>query len=154
MDNRKILLVEDNADDVILTQRMFTKSKIANEIIVVGDGQEAIEYLFEDVNECKIKNNGHDLPLVILLDLHLPKINGIEILRKLRACEETKLVPVIVLSTSHEEDEIIASYTLGVISFVHKPVKFIDFCRCNQNVGVIFNGNQRATYISLAMMAR
>jgi CheY-like chemotaxis protein len=92
---------------------MFTKSKIANEIIVVGDGQEAIEFLFEDVNECKIKNNGHDLPLVILLDLHLPKINGIEILRKLRDCGETKLVPVIVLSTSHEEDEIIASYTLA-----------------------------------------
>jgi len=136
LDNRKILLVEDNADDVILTQRMFTKSKIANEIIVVGDGQEAIEFLFEDVNECKIKNNGHDLPLVILLDLHLPKINGIEILRKLRDCEETKLVPVIVLSTSHEEDEIIASYTLGVISFVHKPVKFIDFADAIRMLGL------------------
>ena len=112
MDTRKILLVEDNPNDVILTQRMFAKSKIANEIIVVGDGQEAIEYLFEDVNECIIKNNAHDLPLVILLDLHLPKINGIEILRKIRACADTKLVPVIVLSTSREDDEMIASYTL------------------------------------------
>ena len=136
MDNRKILLVEDNANDVILTQRMFAKSKIANEIIVVGNGEEAIKYLFEDVNECKIKNNGHDLPLVILLDLHLPKINGIEILRKLRACEDTKLIPVIVLSTSSEDDEMIASYTLGVISFVHKPVKFIDFADAIRMLGL------------------
>jgi CheY-like chemotaxis protein len=136
LDNRKILLVEDNANDVILTQRMFAKSKIANEIIVVGNGEEAIKYLFEDVNECKIKNNGHDLPLVILLDLHLPKINGIEILRKLRACEDTKLIPVIVLSTSSEDDEMIASYTLGVISFVHKPVKFIDFADAIRMLGL------------------
>jgi two-component system, response regulator len=136
LDTRKILLVEDNPNDVILTQRMFAKSKIANEIIVVGDGQEAIEYLFEDVNDCKIKNNAYDLPLVILLDLHLPKINGIEILRKLRACEDTKLIPVIVLSTSSEDDEMIASYTLGVISFVHKPVKFIDFADAIRMLGL------------------
>ena len=107
MDNRKILLIEDNTNDVILTRRMFTKSKIANEIIAVGDGEQALKYLFEDVNECKIKNDGHDLPLVILLDLHLPKIDGIEILRKIRACEDTKLVPVIVMSTSREEDEMV-----------------------------------------------
>ena len=149
MDTRKILLVEDNPNDVILTQRMFAKSKIANEIIVVGDGQEAIEFLFEDVNECKIKNNGHDLPLVILLDLHLPKINGIEILRKLRACEDTKLVPVIVLSTSREEDDIIASYLLGIISFVHKPVKFIDFADAIRTLGLfLMVTNQQPTSLS------
>ena len=146
MDTRKILLVEDNPNDFILTRRMFAKSKIANEIIVVGDGQEAIEYLFEDVNECKSKNNGHNLPLVILLDLHLPKINGIEILRKLRACEDTKLVPVIVLSTSREEDDIIASYLLGVISFVHKPVKFIDFADAIRTLGLfLMVTNQQPT---------
>ena len=149
MDNRKILLVEDNANDVILTQRMFAKSKIANEIIVVGDGQEAVEYLFEDVNECKVKNNGHDLPLVILLDLHLPKINGIEILRKMRACEDTKLIPVIVPSTSREEDDIIASYLLGVISFVHKPVKFIDFADAIKTLGLfLMVTNQQPTSLS------
>ena len=149
MDNRKILLVEDNANDVILTQRMFTKSKIANEIIVVGDGEQAIKYLFEDVNECKVKNNGHDLPLVILLDLHLPKINGIEILRKIRACEDTKLVPVIVMSTSHEEDDMIASYTLGVISFVHKPVEFIDFADAIRMLGLfLMVTNQRLESLS------
>jgi len=128
---------------------MFTKSKIANEIIVVGDGEQAIKYLFEDVNECKVKNNGHDLPLVILLDLHLPKINGIEILRKIRACEDTKLVPVIVMSTSHEEDDMIASYTLGVISFVHKPVEFIDFADAIRMLGLfLMVTNQRLESLS------
>ena len=136
MDNRKILLIEDNTNDVILTRRMFTKSKIANEIIVVGDGEQAFKYLFEDVNECKIKNDGHDLPLVILLDLHLPKIDGIEILRKIRACEDTKLVPVIVMSTSREEDEMVASYLLGVISFVSKPVIFLDFADALRMLGL------------------
>ncbi len=136
MDNRKILLIEDNTNDVILTRRMFTKSKIANEIIAVGDGEQALKYLFEDVNECKIKNDGHDLPLVILLDLHLPKIDGIEILRKIRACEDTKLVPVIVMSTSREEDEMVASYLLGVISFVSKPVIFLDFADALRMLGL------------------
>jgi CheY-like chemotaxis protein len=115
---------------------MFTKSKIANEIIAVGDGEQALKYLFEDVNECKIKNDGHDLPLVILLDLHLPKIDGIEILRKIRACEDTKLVPVIVMSTSREEDEMVASYLLGVISFVSKPVIFLDFADALRMLGL------------------
>jgi two-component system response regulator len=136
LDNRKILLIEDNTNDVILTRRMFTKSKIANEIIAVGDGEQALKYLFEDVNECKIKNDGHDLPLVILLDLHLPKIDGIEILRKIRACEDTKLVPVIVMSTSREEDEMVASYLLGVISFVSKPVIFLDFADALRMLGL------------------
>ena len=136
MDNIKILLIEDNTNDVILTRRMFTKSKIANEIIAVGDGEQALKYLFEDVNECKIKNDGHDLPLVILLDLHLPKIDGIEILRKIRACEDTKLVPVIVMSTSREEDEMVASYLLGVISFVSKPVIFLDFADALRMLGL------------------
>ena len=136
MDNRKILLIEDNTNDVILTRRMFTKSKIANEIIAVGDGEQAHKYLFEDVNECKIKNDGHDLPLVILLDLHLPKIDGMEILRKIRACEDTKLVPVIVMSTSREEDEMVASYLLGVISFVSKPVIFLDFADALRMLGL------------------
>ena len=136
MDNRKILLIEDNTNDVILTRRMFTKSKIANEIIAVGDGEQALKYLFEDVNECKVKNDGHDLPLVILLDLHLPKIDGIEILRKIRACEDTKLVPVIVMSTSREEDEMVASYLLGVISFVSKPVIFLDFADALRMLGL------------------
>lgn len=146
MDNRQILLVEDNANDVILTRHMFAKSKIANEIIVIGDGEEALKYLFEDVNECKVKNNGHDLPLVILLDLHLPKINGLEILRKIRTCEDTKSIPVIVMSTSREEDDIIASYLLGVISFVHKPVKFIDFAESLRMLGLfLMVTNQRPT---------
>jgi CheY-like chemotaxis protein len=136
LDKRKILLIEDNTNDVILTRRMFTKSKIANEIIAVGDGEQALKYLFEDVNECKIKNDGHDLPLVILLDLHLPKIDGIEILRKIRACEDTKLVPVIVMSTSREEDEMVASYLLGVISFVSKPVIFLDFADALRMLGL------------------
>jgi DNA-binding response OmpR family regulator len=92
--------------------------------------------LFEDVNECKIKNDGHDLPLVILLDLHLPKIDGIEILRKIRACEDTKLVPVIVMSTSREEDEMVASNLLGVISFVSKPVIFLDFADALRMLGL------------------
>jgi DNA-binding response OmpR family regulator len=128
---------------------MFAKSKIANEIIVIGDGEQALKYLFEDVNECEVKNNGHDLPLVILLDLHLPKINGLEILRKIRACEDTKSIPVIVMSTSREEDDIIASYLLGVISFVHKPVKFIDFAESLRMLGLfLMVTNQRPTSFS------
>ena len=125
MDNKKILLVEDNPDDILMTKRMFAKSKIANEIVVIEDGEAAIKYLFDDKGN--VRYSADDLPLVVLLDLHLPKVHGIDILRKIRSCEDTKLIPVIVLSSSREEDDLITSYLLGVIAFVRKPVKFNDF---------------------------
>lgn len=134
MDPRKIILVEDNDDDVFLTKRMFTRSKISNEIVVLNDGDAAIKYLFNDKGDCKLIEN--DLPLVMVLDLNLPKVHGIDILRKIRSCESTKLIPVIVLSGSREEDTLITSYLLGVIAFVRKPVKFNDFIEAIRELGL------------------
>jgi two-component system, response regulator len=134
LNDKKILLVEDNPDDTILTKRMFAKSKIANEIVVVEDGEKVINYLFDDKGNARYGVN--DLPLVILLDLHLPKVDGIEILRKIRSNEITKLIPVILFSSSSEEDDLITSYLLGVIAFIRKPVKFIDFAEAVRELGL------------------
>jgi DNA-binding response OmpR family regulator len=113
---------------------MFTRSKISNEIVVLNDGDAAIKYLFNDKGDCKLIEN--DLPLVMVLDLNLPKVHGIDILRKIRSCESTKLIPVIVLSGSREEDTLITSYLLGVIAFVRKPVKFNDFIEAIRELGL------------------
>ena len=134
MDSRKIILVEDNTDDVFMTKRMFEKSKISNEIIVLDDGEAAIKYMFSDKGDCKLDDK--DLPLVMVLDLNLPKVHDIDILRKIRSCENTKLIPVIVLSGSRQEDDLITSYLLGVIAFVRKPVKFNDFIEAIRELGL------------------
>jgi two-component system, response regulator len=129
-----ILLVEDNPDDVELTRRAFKRSSIANEIVTVSDGQEALDYLFSTG-----MHTGRDaalMPQVILLDLNLPKISGLEVLRRMRADERTKRIPVVVLTTSNEEKDVIGSYDLGANSYVRKPVDFAQFLDAARHLGL------------------
>jgi two-component system response regulator len=129
-----ILLVEDNADDAELTLRAFRKSKILNEIVVVTDGVEALDYVFATGTHA-----GRDpkaTPEVILLDLKLPRIGGLEVLRRLRADERTRRIPVVVLTSSNEERDILSSYDLGANSFVRKPVDFAQFVDAAQHLGL------------------
>jgi CheY-like chemotaxis protein len=134
MANKTILLVEDNLDDVDLTLRALKKSNIKNEVIVVNDGAEALDYLFGTG-----KYAGRDLsamPTVILLDLKLPKVDGLEVLRKLRSNELTKLLPVVILTSSKEEKDIINGYSMGVNSYVQKPVDFNQFAEAVNHLGL------------------
>ncbi|HKW61769.1 MAG TPA: response regulator [Candidatus Acidoferrum sp.] len=134
MDNKIILLVEDTADDEKLTLRALRKNNISNEIIVARDGAEALDYLFGTGNYA-----GRDLsivPQVILLDLNLPKLNGLEVLRRLRANERTKLLPVVILTSSNEEQDRINGYGLGANSYVRKPVDFNQFSEAARQLGL------------------
>ncbi len=133
MKNRALLLVEDNPKDELLTLRTLEKCNVANEIVVVRDGVEAIEYLFAQGNYSGRDVN--DLPTVVLLDLKLPKIDGLEVLRRIRADERTRLLPVVILTSSDEEKDIIASYKLGANSYVRKPVAFSDFSKAVADLG-------------------
>ncbi len=132
--NRIILLVEDNPDDVELTRRAFEKSNILNQIVVVGDGEEALDYLF--ATGPYVGRDPLVMPQVVLLDLNLPKFNGLEVLRRLRADERTKRLPVVILTTSNEERDIIGSYDLGANSYVRKPVDFVQFAEAAQQLGL------------------
>jgi two-component system response regulator len=129
-----ILLVEDNADDVELTLRAFRKSKILNEITVVSDGVEALDYLF--ASGAHAGRDPKSVPEVILLDLNLPKIGGLEVLRRMRADERTRRIPVVVLTSSNEERDILKSYDLGANSFVRKPVDFSQFVEAARQLGL------------------
>jgi len=126
MDNNKIiLLVEDNEDDEILTIRALKNNNVRNEIVVCRNGEEALDFLFGTGNY-----DGRDsklLPQVVLLDLNLPGIGGLQVLEKIRASNTTKFLPVIVLTSSKEERDVIISYRLGVNSFIRKPVDFEQF---------------------------
>ena len=129
-----ILLVEDRQDDVDLTLRAFKKSKIVNQVVVARDGEEALDYLFATGAHA-----GRDLgqtPDVVLLDLKLPKIGGHEVLRRIRADERTRRVPVVVLTSSNEDLDIVQSYDLGANSFVRKPVDFAQFIEATQQLGL------------------
>ncbi len=134
MDDKIILLVEDNPDDEALTLRAFKRNKIANEVVVVRDGAEALEYLFGTGTY-----GGRDMaimPAVILLDLNLPKVGGLEVLQRIRNDPRTKLLPVVVLTTSKEEQDLIDSYSLGANSYIRKPVDFSQFSQAIQHVGL------------------
>ncbi len=132
--NPIILLVEDNDDDVQLTLRAFEKSKVANRIIVVRDGQEAIDYLYARGPHARRPDS--EMPQVVLLDLKLPKVDGLEVLRRMRAEEATRRLPVVVLTSSKEERDIIASYDLGANSYVRKPVDFGQFVEAAAQLGL------------------
>ncbi len=131
---KKILLVEDNPDDVELTLRAFKGKNIANEVVVARDGAEALDYLFgtgvyEDRDITK-------KPTIVLLDLKMPKVDGLEVLRRIRADERTKLIPVIILTSSKEEQDLIKSYSLGANSYVRKPVDFTQFSEAVKQLGL------------------
>jgi two-component system response regulator len=132
--NREILLVEDNQDDVDLTIRAFEKSQIANEVVVVRDGARALDYLF-CTGEYSARDPGR-MPEVVLLDLNLPKISGLEVLRRVRADARTRRLPVVVLTSSGEEADLIGSYDLGANSFVRKPVDFSRFVTAAHQLGL------------------
>ncbi|MFZ5468700.1 MAG: response regulator [Myxococcota bacterium] len=129
-----ILLVEDNPDDIELTLRAFEKSKVANRIVVAQDGEEALEYLFAEGRHAQ--RDEAQNPQVVLLDLKLPKVGGLEVLQRLRADERTKRLPVVVLTSSDEERDVISSYDLGANSFVRKPVDFNAFIEAAHQLGL------------------
>lgn len=130
MENKIILLVEDNPDDVDLTLRAFNKNKLANRIEIAHDGVEALEYLLPADGQPR------ELPQVVLLDLKLPRIGGIEVLKRLRADERTMLLPVVVLTSSNEERDLVESYRFGANSFVRKPVDFDEFSQAVGQLGL------------------
>lgn len=134
MPEKIILLVEDNPDDVALTHRAFQKNNIANRIVVAADGVEALDYLFGTG-----RHAGRDMgemPSLVLLDLKMPKIDGLEVLRRLRADERTKLVPVVILTSSKEEQDLVNAYALGANSYVRKPVDFNQFVEAARHLGL------------------
>ena len=134
MADRVILLVEDNPDDVALTLRAFRQSNIANEIVVAHDGVEALDYLFASGPHAG--RDASATPQVVLLDLNLPKVDGLEVLRRVRADERTKLIPVVILTSSREQQDLIESYSLGANSYVRKPVDFTQFVKSVRDLGL------------------
>lgn len=129
-----VLLVEDNDDDVQLTLRAFQKHKLANDIHVATDGVEALDFLF--ARGAHADRNGAELPQVVLLDLNLPKIDGLEVLRQIRADPRTRTLPVVVLTSSNEERDLVESYRLGANSYVRKPVDFQQFMEAAHQLGL------------------
>ena len=134
MNNKIILLVEDNPDDRDLTMMALAKNNIANEVVVANDGEEALELLFGDgPNSFAARNM---LPAIILLDLKLPKVDGHEVLRKIRTTERTRMLPVVILTSSCEEKDLIESYSLGCNGYVRKPVEFNAFVEATRQLGL------------------
>jgi CheY-like chemotaxis protein len=144
--NNVILLVEDNDDDVALTLRAFAKSGVTNEIVGVRDGVQALDYLFGMGTYAQ--NGPPALPQVVLLDLKLPKVDGLEVLRKIRSEERTRRLPVVILTSSNEQRDLVDSYDLGANSFVRKPVDFAQFLEAARQLGLywlVLNQRPRAT---------
>lgn len=129
-----ILLVEDNLDDVALTERALRKAKIANKVVVAGSGPEALRYLLG--TEAHPDREGDELPEVVLLDLKLPGMDGLEVLQRLRADRRTGLLPVVILTSSREDRDLIRSYELGANSYIRKPVDFKQFVKAVQELGL------------------
>jgi len=131
MNQKVILLVEDNPDDEALTLRALKKNNISNDVLVAHDGAEALELLFEKGN-----GNGHVLPVIVLLDLKLPKVDGLEVLRRVRADAHTRLLPVVILTTSKEEQDLTNGYQFGANSYIRKPVDFAQFTEAVRQLGL------------------
>ena len=129
----EILLVEDNPTDAELTTRALRRKNLANNLVWVKDGAEALEFLF-----CtgRYENRSNFAPKLVLLDLKLPKVDGLEVLRALRAHEATKLLPVVILTSSNEEQDVLRGYSLGANSFVRKPVDFAQFLEATRQLGL------------------
>lgn len=144
MHTKLILLVEDNADDELLMLRALKKNHILNRVVVARDGVEALDFLFS-TGDFEGKD-AEPLPQLILLDLKLPKLNGLEVLKRMRADQRTKYIPVVVLTSSTEEQDIINSYDLGANGFVQKPMDFNEFVETAHQLGVYWLGINRAVY--------
>jgi CheY-like chemotaxis protein len=131
----RILMVEDDPKDVELTLTALEEYKLANEVVVASDGEEALDYLY-----CrgKFADRPNDNPAVLLLDLKLPKVDGLEVLQQVKSDEKLKLIPVVVLTSSHEEKDMVASYKLGVNAYVVKPVDFHEFVNAVKELGVFW----------------
>jgi two-component system response regulator len=134
MDNKIILLVEDNPDDVELTLRAFKQNNIFNKVVIAKNGVEALDYLFG--KGIYAGRDVKDLPVVTLLDLKLPKINGMEVLKTMRQNELTKLLPVVILTSSAQEEDVASGYKLGANSYVRKPVDFKEFAVAIKSLGL------------------
>jgi two-component system, response regulator len=134
MNTKVVLLVEDNDDDIELTQRSFDKQKLSNKIIVTRNGQEALDYLF--LRGAYARRNPAEVPVLILLDLKLPKVDGLEVLRQIRSHSETQCIPVVVLSTSSQDKDRFESYNSGANSYIRKPVDFDQFMEVTRQMGV------------------
>ena len=132
MTSKPILLVEDNPDDVALTLRALKKNNILNQISVASDGAEALKFLFDGGNTDLTE------PGLILLDLKLPKVDGLEVLRRIRADERTKVIPVVVLTSSKLEEDILSSYHSGANAYVRKPVNFAEFADAIKTLGMFW----------------
>jgi two-component system response regulator len=133
---RYILLVEDNADDELLTLRALKKNHIVNEVVVARDGVEALDYLFGTG-----AHSGRDIsimPAVVLLDLNLPKLGGLEVLKRLRADSRTRLLSIVVLTSSKEDEDVLQSYSLGANAYVRKPIEFSQFSEAVKAVGLFW----------------
>ena len=131
----RILLVEDDPKDVELTMTALEEYNLSNEVVVAGDGEEALDYLF-----CrgKYQSRNCDNPAVLLLDLKLPKVDGLEVLRQIKSSNDLKMIPVVVLTSSREERDMVASYKLGVNAYVVKPVDFHEFVNAIKELGVFW----------------
>jgi two-component system, response regulator len=133
INNKKILLVEDNPDDIELTLRAFRKNNIMNEIIIKRDGAEALDFFFG--KDGVAVNNYSDLPILTMLDLKLPKIDGLDVLKKIRSDKRTKLIPVVILTSSNEQSDLLSGYELGCNSYIRKPVDFNQFTDTVKQLG-------------------
>jgi two-component system response regulator len=134
MEEKIILLVEDNPDDVELTLRAFKQNNILNKVVIARDGVEALDYLMG--TGIHAGRDVKDLPVVTLLDLKLPKMDGLEVLKRIRSSEMTKLLPVVILTSSNEENDIISGYKLGANSYIRKPVDFTQFVDAIKSLGL------------------
>jgi two-component system response regulator len=134
MASKIILLVEDNPDDEALTLRALRKNNVENEVIVARDGAEALDFLF--CTAAYVDRDPNNIPEVILLDLRLPKVDGLEVLRHIRANERTKLLPVIVLTSSNADQDLVDSYHFGANSYIRKPVDFIQLIGAVRQLGL------------------
>ncbi len=134
MKEKAILLVEDNPNDVKLTLHALKKNNIANEVVVAEDGVEALEYLFGE--GAYADRDTAQLPSLVLLDLKMPRLDGLDVLKRLRADDRTKLLPIVILTSSKEEQDLIAGYSLGANSYVRKPVDFDQFTEAVRQLGL------------------
>ena len=142
MENTKVLLVEDDQDDAVLTLRALNRNNVEDTVYVVRDGEDALDFLF--CTNKFAKRDPHDLPQLILLDMELPHMNGLEVLQRLRADERTHRLPVVILSSSNEEQVIVESYKRGANSYVSKPTDFAQFMESVRQLGSYWLGASAA----------